>query len=108
MPVPEITVAELEQLLEQGRRPALLDVRQRWEHEKVALPGSLLIPLDQLPDRLDELEGLRDRPVVVYCHHGVRSLGGAALLNANGFQARSLEGGIERFAVEVDPTLPRY
>src|SRR4051812_41487567 len=80
MPVPQITVQELATRLKAAlaERPALLDVRQRDEHASVALPGSLLIPLHELQQRQAELEVFRGREVVVYCHHGVRSLHGAA------------------------------
>ena len=59
-------------------------------------------------DDLDELEAFRGRPVVVYCHHGVRSLDGAAYLRSRGLEAVSLHGGIELYAQMVDPRLPRY
>lgn len=110
MPVPEITPQELATRLEESpeRRPALLDVRFPHEHAFVALPGSLLIPLPELAERADELEALRGREVVVYCHHGVRSLSGAAWLEALGIDAVSLAGGIDLYARRVDPTLPTY
>jgi rhodanese-related sulfurtransferase len=74
----------------------------------VALPDSLLIPLPELEERAEELEPLRGRPVVVYCHHGVRSLDGAAYLRSLGMEAVSLRGGIDLYSLQVDPALPRY
>ena len=110
MPVPEITPEELAQKLSgpSESRPQLLDVRTHGEHQLVALPGSQLIPLHEVEDRADELEALRGREVVVYCHHGVRSLSGAAFLQALGLEARSLRGGIDLYSATVDPSLPRY
>ncbi|AKF80881.1 Sulfur carrier protein adenylyltransferase ThiF [Myxococcus fulvus 124B02] len=110
MPIPEITPARLAQLLNGPveTRPALLDVRFPHEHEYVALPDSVLIPLPELDERADELEPLRGRPVVVYCHHGVRSLDGAAYLLSRGLEAVSLRGGIDLYSIQVDPSLPRY
>jgi len=110
MPVPEIFPAELAERLSgpAEQRPALLDVRFPDEHAYVALPGSVLIPLPELDERADELEPLRGRPVVVYCHHGVRSLDGAAYLLARGLDAVSLHGGIDLYSRIVDPRLPRY
>ncbi|MFL5346333.1 MAG: rhodanese-like domain-containing protein [Hyalangium sp.] len=110
MPVPEISPDELAALLAgpAEARPALLDVRFPDEHAWVALPGSVLIPLPELEERAEELEPLRGRPVVVYCHHGVRSLHGAAYLRALGLEAVSLQGGIDLYALTVDPKLPRY
>lgn len=110
MPIPEISPPELAARLEgpAEQRPVLLDVRFPEEHEYVALPGSVLIPLPELEERAPELEGFRGRPVVVYCHHGVRSLDGAAYLRALGLEAVSLRGGIDLYARAVDPRLPRY
>jgi rhodanese-related sulfurtransferase len=110
MPIPEMTPTELAARLEgpAEQRPVLLDVRFTEEHEYVALPGSVLIPLPELEERAPELEGFRGRPVVVYCHHGVRSLDGAAYLRAMGLEAASLRGGIDLYSRVVDPRLPRY
>ncbi|ATB46943.1 rhodanese-like domain-containing protein [Corallococcus macrosporus] len=110
MPIPEIAPARLAELLAgpAESRPALLDVRFPHEHAWVALPDSLLIPLPELEERADELEPLRGRSVVVYCHHGVRSLDGAAYLMSLGIDAVSLRGGIDLYARQVDPTLSRY
>lgn len=110
MPIPEISPARLAELLAgpSESRPALLDVRFPDEHAWVALPDSVLIPLPELEERADELEALRGRPVVVYCHHGVRSLDGTAFLRSRGLEAVSLRGGIDLYSLQVDPTLPRY
>ncbi|MDC0714976.1 rhodanese-like domain-containing protein [Stigmatella sp. ncwal1] len=110
MPTPEITPPELAARLAgpAAQRPLLLDVRFVEEHEHVALPGSVLIPLPELEERAQELERFRGHAVVVYCHHGVRSLDGAAYLRALGIEAVSLQGGIDRYSREVDPLLPRY
>jgi rhodanese-related sulfurtransferase len=87
----------------------LLDVRQAWEHELAALPDSLLIPLDELLARVGEISPAPDALVVVYCHHGVRSLHGAALLQAMGHRhVASLAGGIDAWSREVDARVPRY
>jgi rhodanese-related sulfurtransferase len=110
MPIPEISPGELATLLAKPaeERPALLDVRFPHEHAYVALPGSVLIPLPELDERAEELEAFKGRPVVVYCHHGVRSLDGAAYLLARGLDAVSLHGGIDLYSQVVDPNLPRY
>jgi rhodanese-related sulfurtransferase len=110
MPVPEIAPEALAKLLAgpAETRPALLDVRFHNENAYVALPGSVLIPLPELEERADELESFRGRPVVVYCHHGVRSLHGAAYLMSRGLEAMSLQGGIDLYSEFVDPNLPRY
>jgi rhodanese-related sulfurtransferase len=110
VPVPEIDPATLAAQLSSppGSRPVLLDVRYPHEHAYVALPDSVLIPLPELDERAEELEAFRGRPVVVYCHHGVRSLSGAAYLRSRGLEAVSLRGGIDLYSLTVDPQLPRY
>jgi len=103
----EITAAELK--AEWDRNPDLLviDVREPHEYEIAHIDGSVLIPLGELPDRLGELDGHRE--VVTHCHHGARSLKALEILKAAGFaKVRSLRGGIDAWAVNVDPSLPRY
>src|SRR3954449_10430342 len=99
----------LAQKLAAGDPVYLLDVRQPWENEHCQLPDSVLVPLGELPERMGEVDPPPGSTVVVYCHHGVRSLSGAAILEANGIpEAYSLAGGIEAWSVLVDPTTPRY
>jgi adenylyltransferase/sulfurtransferase len=104
---PEITAGELRETLAQERPVTILDVREPHEHEIVHLPGSRHIPLRELPARLGELDPRSE--LVVLCHHGARSLQAVELLRGAGFShARSLAGGIDAWAVEVDPEVPRY
>lgn len=84
----------------------LLDVREPWEVEVVALPGALSVPLGELESRLAELDA--ERPVVVYCHHGIRSASARLLLADRGFTASHLAGGIDAWARELDPHMARY
>lgn len=105
----QIHPTALAKKLEAGEPVYLLDVRQPWEHEHCRLADSTLIPLGELPDRIAEVEVPPGAAVVVYCHHGVRSLSGAAILEANGFgEALSLAGGIEAWSRLIDPAVPRY
>jgi rhodanese-related sulfurtransferase len=109
MPVREIVPGALrERLSAPGVHPVLLDVRTPAEHALVALPDSVLIPLQEFAQRLAELDALKGKAVVAYCHTGVRSLHAAAFLASRGIEAVSLAGGIDRYAVDVDPSLPRY
>jgi len=90
-----------------GAPCTLLDVREQWEFDIVHLPGSVLIPLSQLPQRLAGLDA--DRPVVVICHHGVRSRTAAKLLEQSGFtKVINLKGGIDAWARELNPNMPVY
>jgi adenylyltransferase/sulfurtransferase len=96
-------------MLAKGQPVYLVDVRQPWEHELARLPNSLLVPLDQLIERHDEITPPAGALVVAYCHHGVRSLSAAALLERAGHaQVASLAGGIDAWSLQVDPSVPRY
>lgn len=87
--------------------PVLLDVRETWEAEIAALPGSVLIPLGELDDRVGELDS--EASVVVYCHLGVRSQRAAQQLASSGFaDVRNLAGGIDAWSRTVDPAVVRY
>jgi len=103
----EISVAEL-----QARRAAaadfvLLDVREPDEVETASVAGATTIPMGEVPQRLAELP--QDRPIVVMCHHGRRSANVTSFLNANGYpNAINLEGGIDAWSVQIDPSVPRY
>ncbi len=109
---PEITVLELKQRLDAGEQPLLLDVREQNEWDYVRLESATLVPLSLLarqgPSALPA-ELSQDSEAVVYCHHGVRSAQVVAWLASQGYRrAVSLEGGIDAWTSQVDPTLPRY
>jgi rhodanese-related sulfurtransferase len=107
--VREIDVRQLADRLQAQEPVYLLDVRQPWEHETAALPGSRLIPLPELPARAAEVRPPEGALVVVYCHHGIRSRSGAALLEHLGWpDVVSLAGGIDAWSLDVDPRVPRY
>lgn len=104
----EITCHELQAKLATDERVTLIDCREPAEHQTVRLEGSRLVPMAETPARVGEIAAI-DGEVVVYCHHGMRSAQTAQWLRSNGVpQAQSLAGGIERWAVEIDPSLPRY
>lgn len=103
----EIHVRELKSLLDAGSHIQLIDVRQPFEYNYCRLSNSRLLPLDELPYRLNELNP--SLPTVVYCHHGRRSLDATRILRYAGFaDVRSLAGGTEAWADQIDPTMPRY
>jgi rhodanese-related sulfurtransferase len=114
-PVPSITPADLARRLGAGEWLALLDVREDFERAigSIPLPSGTIdlhIPMGQVPARADEVrEAAAERPVVVYCHHGVRSMVVARWLAARGVaDLLNLEGGIDAWSLQVDPTVPRY
>ncbi|MEO6036259.1 MAG: rhodanese-like domain-containing protein [Verrucomicrobiota bacterium] len=105
----QITPSELAEKLRAPLPPRLLDVREQEEHDLVALPASTLIPLGQITSRVDEIAAWQDEEIVVYCHHGIRSLNAIAQLRHLGFtKLQNLAGGIDRWTTEIDPTLPKY
>ncbi len=107
--IQQIQPAELKARLDAGEPVYLVDVRNPDEHAYCRLPESLLIPLPELPGRVQEVEPPEDALVVVYCHHGIRSLTGAAILGqAGNANVASLAGGIDAWSRLIDPSVPRY
>ena len=101
------TVEELKGRLDRDDPFLLLDVRETREFEICRIPGSVLIPLGDLPSRLSELEGRDD--IIVHCKSGVRSGKAVRLLHEAGYAgARNLAGGILAWIDRIDPTLPKY
>lgn len=101
-----MTVREYDAWRRDKRPHLLLDVRQPEEYETSRLPGAVLIPLAELPGRMSELP--KDRPVVVLCHHGMRSAHAVSRLREAGFDAVNLSGGIDAWSRDIDLTIPLY
>jgi rhodanese-related sulfurtransferase len=90
-----------------AEQPLLLDVRENWEFATCHIAGSTQIPMHLVPIRANELDD--DREIVCICHHGARSMQVAAFLERNGFgNVTNLTGGIHAWAVQVDPSMPKY
>jgi molybdopterin/thiamine biosynthesis adenylyltransferase/rhodanese-related sulfurtransferase/molybdopterin converting factor small subunit len=105
--VASVMPVELSEELKQGKKVQLLDVREPHEWEIVHIEGSKLIPLGDLPERVNELDSADE--IVVYCHTGGRSARATDFLRGIGYKkVRNLEGGVEGWAMDVDPSLPRY
>lgn len=105
--IPTVTATELAAELDGDTPPLVIDVREPEELEICHLPQALHIPLRELPQRLGEIPP--DRPIVTLCHHGMRSDRAAQWLLANGITSvRNLRGGIESWAISVDPAMMRY
>jgi adenylyltransferase/sulfurtransferase len=108
-PLPQISPGEAMARLDDPDGPLLLDVREpyEWEIGNLAPHGAILVPFVEVPQRLPELP--RDRPVVVYCHIGVRSALVVETLRSEGFpEVYNLKGGYLAWVDEVDSSLPRY
>ncbi|NEN07482.1 molybdopterin biosynthesis protein MoeB [Diaminobutyricibacter tongyongensis] len=109
-----VTNRELQELLAQGQKITLIDVREPWEAQLASIPGSALVPLGELEADLDEdAEGvataLRDASVVIYCHYGPRAeMARRLLIEAGVADTVVLTGGIDAWAREIDPGMARY
>lgn len=85
----------------------LIDVREPWETELCRLEGSVDLPMGEIQDAIERIAN--DRPVVVLCHHGMRSMQVVAWLRGQGMEnAVNLRGGIEMWAQRVEPDMRRY
>ncbi len=107
--VRQISAHELAKSVANGRPILLLDVRQPWEQRLASLPNSTLIPLNDLAQRSREINAEPLAFLVVFCHHGIRSMSAGEYLERLGYaNVHSLTGGIDAWSCEVDPTVPRY
>jgi len=97
---------EVAEMMKQKEDFFLLDCREPWEHEVARIGGATLIPMRQIPGGVDRIP--QEKNIVVYCHGGTRSLNVASWLQQQGYQARSMNGGIDRWSAEIDPTMARY
>ena len=106
----EITPAEVKQRIDSGEALHLIDVREPGERAITGIAGAELIPINTIPQRLQHLENLADETtVVVFCHHGVRSLNVVNWLRQQGVaNCLSMSGGIDQWSLAIDPSVPRY
>lgn len=104
--IPEITVEELKAKLDKKEKFVLLDVREPHEYEIAKIPGSKLIPLGDLPQRVGELD--KTAKLVVHCKMGGRSARAVQFLRAQGFDATNVAGGINDWSERIDPSVPTY
>jgi adenylyltransferase/sulfurtransferase len=105
----EISGADVKRLRDEGGDVVLLDCREPEEHTIAAIAGARLMPMSTITERLGELTGQKDARLVVFCHLGGRSLRVATWLRQQGFAgAQSMAGGIDQWAVEIEPGMPRY
>lgn len=106
----EMTPGEAKRRIDAGEAIELIDVREPFEYAICSLEGAELIPIETVPERLAELDQRADEKLLlVYCHHGIRSLNVVCWLREQGVEnCQSLAGGIERWSRQVDPAVPRY
>lgn len=105
----EIAPRQLHALMRDGHAPRIVDCRTAGERETACIGGSVHVPMADLSSRLADLRAWEDEPIVVYCHHGARSLRVTAALRQAGFSdVRSLAGGIHLWSTDIDPSVPIY
>src|SRR5208282_255289 len=103
----EITVRELKRLIDSGTQVHLVDVREQYEYDLCHIEGSTLIPMRKFWTGVNNLNP--EDEYVFYCHVGERSAWVVNLLRHRGFKkVKNLKGGIDQWAVEIDPSTPRY
>jgi molybdopterin/thiamine biosynthesis adenylyltransferase/rhodanese-related sulfurtransferase len=105
--IPTMSAPELKRKMDACEPFELIDVREPFEYEIARIDGAKLIPLGEIAERVDELE--RERPIVVHCHSGQRSAQAVRLLQQRGFSnLYNLEGGIDAWSDQIDPSVPKY
>lgn len=103
----EIAPREVKSMMERGEKFLLVDVREKWEFETSWIDGAVLVPMREIPSNLAKFEEADN--IVLFCHHGIRSLDAAAWLRSQEIPgAKSMTGGIDRWSAEIDPNVPRY
>jgi rhodanese-related sulfurtransferase len=104
----EITPREVKERLDRGEKIRLVDVREPHEFQQARIEGSELIPMRTVPQALASLQA-GEGPLVVLCHHGMRSLQVVSWLREQGLEScSSMAGGIDRWSREIDTGVPRY
>ncbi len=105
--VPELTAPEVKKMMDDKKPFVLVDVREPHEFQICRIPGSVLIPLGEVPKRMNELNSADD--IVVHCRSGMRSAQAVEFLMKAGFRKiHNLKGGVLAWSDEVDPTMPKY
>jgi len=106
----EITPLEVKRRLDTGEKLHLIDVREPNEFALTRIAGAELIPMRQIPAELQTLEGYSDEaPIIVFCHHGVRSLNVVNWLRQHGVEnCHSMAGGIDAWSLQINPSVARY
>ena len=103
----QLDALALDRIRQEDQLLTILDVREPWEVAICAIPGSINVPLSSLPQNLDRLP--QQGPLVVLCHHGMRSMQAVVWLRQNGFEnATNLQGGIDAWARQVDTSMATY
>jgi rhodanese-related sulfurtransferase len=106
----EVTVEDVKRRLDAGEKLVLIDVREPFEHRVAQIERAELVPMQTVPEHLATLkEKAREAPLIVFCHHGIRSLNVVNWLRRQGIEnCWSVAGGIDLWSLTIDPAVPRY
>jgi rhodanese-related sulfurtransferase len=105
--IQKLSPGDVKKILEENESARLIDVREEWEYQKAKIENSELMPLSNFITNLNNLS--KDDNLIIYCHHGVRSLQVCNYLEKLGFKNLiNLEGGIDAWSKEVDSSIPIY
>ena len=103
----EITPRKVKSMIDRGEKFLFVDVREKWEFETSWIEGAVLVPMREIPANLAKFEEADQ--IILFCHHGIRSLDAAAWLRSQDvLGVKSMAGGIDRWSAEIDPGVPRY
>lgn len=102
----ELTPSQAKELLDTDNNVQVLDVREKWEHDICKIEQAKLISLGKLSNNVDNLD--KEKSILCYCHHGIRSLQACVYLESLGFECFNLKGGVDRWSVEIDSKVARY
>lgn len=107
MALQHLSASDVAALLTTATPPVIIDVREQWEYDIAHIEGSVLIPLSTLPERAGTLDP--SKQYAMLCHHGMRSEMAGNWLAQHGFaQLINIDGGIDAWSIEVNPSVPRY
>src|SRR3954451_24138993 len=106
----EVTVEDVKRRLDAGETLVLIDVREPFEHRVSQIEGAELVPMQTVPEQLEALQQkAAQAPLIVFCHHAVRSLNVVNWLRRQGIEnCWSMAGGIDLWSLSIDPAVPRY
>ncbi len=105
----EIAPRKVKEMLDQGNDFFFVDLRNDNEVDFVSIDNATVIPLSQIMDRIDEFQDNKDKPIVTFCHHGGRSMRATLALREMGLNTTvSMIGGVDLWAIDIEPGKPRY
>lgn len=105
----EVTVQEAKAMMQENPEIVLIDCREPDEYAIAHIEGAILMPLSEMQQNFPKLEPLKDKSIIVHCHHGGRSLRMVLWMRKNGFlNCINMAGGIDAWSIEIDPEVPQY